>query len=329
MTSSLTATHHELAVRREGRPPKGLRTRRRRRSHNSRRQLVTSVGVRQIPGWPLAIRFLGRENGREEVWWFGRMREGRIAVPLGSLTHGILMGVPPLGLPETLWKPPSDPSAFHSVLTAWPWVSKQRSNRDRPSIEYAENTRRLLLMEAVLETAPMDRIQKRPVVMLENISLETLRALRVEVGKAQQGLTRHPSEDSRWCQAFSEYVRYRERHSRVEDVWYARDIEAAAWCEIIHARQNRATTRTCAVCGVLFLRPRALYTEKCPTCRALNWRQLKKVLAVPQGQRQSRAIEAYRQTIAEKAVADELPRLEWPSKPSTAFAQLAQVMWGR
>src|SRR5262249_18881181 len=109
---------------------KGQRRMRRRKSAKHSRQNLTPRADR-IPGRSFALWFVGRAQGVEILRWFGRVREGTIPPPFGSIVQAVRAEVPLAGIPETLWAEPADAALLDLILDAWPWTATRRSQRDR------------------------------------------------------------------------------------------------------------------------------------------------------------------------------------------------------
>jgi hypothetical protein len=80
-----------------------------------------------------------------------------------------------------------------------------------------------------------------------------------------------PEQRARAHAARQQLRLYLRRHDllRWRIVAYARDVEAAAWVEVLHAVQTGATARACAGCARYFIRPRAYKTTLCRHCDAV------------------------------------------------------------
>ena len=78
-----------------------------------------------------------------------------------------------------------------------------------------------------------------------------------------------------------ELLNYLHRVLPVEVTWSAKDAEAAAWCELLHAAEREFPAISCGLCGLAFIRPRIYPVKLCPTCRFLTWRQQARIRAMP------------------------------------------------
>jgi hypothetical protein len=285
--------------------PKGPRRPRRRKSAESRTQFITPRADR-IPGWSFALWFVGRTRGREALRWFGRVREGTCALPFGSILQAVRAGVVLTGIPAMLWTGPVDVVTLGLVLDAWPWTATRRGPRDRARIIGKRGPLPIARLETLFNYTP-GFIQIQPKVAFTG-SVDQLRTLRVAFGLASQGRQAGEPLSPRAAQAFSEFLAYQAEHSLIVHVWYAQSLEAAAWCEILWAWENRATTRRCTVCSMLFLRPRTFKGERCPLCRTLKWRRLARICRAPLEQQRVLAHAAYVNSGAEYLVTDTIPQ---------------------
>jgi hypothetical protein len=86
---------------------------------------------------------------------------------------------------------------------------------------------------------------------------------------------------------------YIDKRSQFEMVWCAKDAEALAWCEILHAVETTGKARRCVVCSWLFLYPSAYPVKRCLSCQNLNWRHLEKIMRLPESVRFARVKMAY------------------------------------
>ena len=89
-----------------------------------------------------------------------------------------------------------------------------------------------------------------------------------------------------------ELLKYLHRVLHVEVTWSAKDAEAAAWCELLHAAERGFPAISCGLCGLTFIRPRTYPVKLCPTCRFLTWRQQARIRAMPKNDRVLGALDA-------------------------------------
>ncbi len=201
-------------------------------------------------GWPLVLRFIGREEGREEVTVRGRpyIVDGQSEVPLGWFSHfqrlPRIPGVCIPGVPERL-AGPAQPLLWSRLLKEW---VTPRIGRVPPPLRVAG-------------MAPWVRIRQKSIVVppAGYVKASMRELLAGDAEEAEQHLR--------------QAQRYLHRNLPAATVWYAKDAEAAAWCEVLHAAENGAAAQACELCGTVYLRPRTYPVKLCPTCRYLNWRQ--------------------------------------------------------
>jgi aryl carrier-like protein len=217
------------------------------------------------------------------------------------LVHYLQVGTPLPGFPKVLW-PARPRRGLPRVLDAWFAEKKHRlDTRDLATAPTIDDLFRLV---------PHQRIMLRPVIRAEGMGWKRYQALQEAQGRAVEEINRRGPETwgelrrgalgeqgRQWLDVLREPDRYLHEHSRLAFAWYAQDVIAAAWCELLHAWQTGATARRCETCGVAYLRPKAYPGKLCRTCRQVNWRQHAKIRIFPQEKRLALALEVWRANV--------------------------------
>jgi hypothetical protein len=245
-------------------------------------------------GWHFALYFTGRFEGMENVIAFDGASRVELSGPLGLIAHFLRIRRALPRIPARIWS--QSDQRHHSVRA--PGLRLRVVNLARARhLEHPLDTllqeffdeskrgidvvhhRQRLDIGVIFSKAPRDDIVKRVALVAENFDPAHYASL---VKEYREVLKRDPAslpraDRSRWVRRVHAPLEYYKKHSRLIDIWYARDAVAAGWCEIFHAMQTGASGRRCKLCSILTLRPKGYPVKFCPTCGELTWRQRDRV----------------------------------------------------
>ncbi len=228
-----------------------------------------------LPGWPIAVQFVGKGEGQERVWWYTGQQIERLPArgPLGMALHAVLVGGRPPRFPD--WNPGTARefrASIQPLVAAWPW-------RTRASDVPAVPTLLESIFLAMMNHISPDAIQLSPMVGIAGYSPAELAKLQSTAVRINQSARKVD-------------LLYHATHTKLATAWRVRDLVSVVWAELLHAWDQHAMLEQCRGagskehktgwgCGALFLRPRGVIGRLCPTCRDLTWRQHRGIHEAP------------------------------------------------